>query len=372
MAKILEACGKRDLKKFIDMQWEIYKNDENWVPPLKGQMLKTLMGKDNPLLTNGQHAFFLARKENRTVGRLLTGINIRLNAKKNKNEGYISLFECIDDEDTAFLLFNSAVDWLKVRGMDSVVGPVSPTNGDDSRGILVKGFEGPPVLMNSYNPPYYQRLFENYGFVKDMDLYAYYLDAPNLNDSRYERVTGYAMKKFNFRIDRFDKRNTDREIRDIKRILDLAMPESWGHLTPPSIEEIRKEINMLKKFMDEDLVYIARSGDEPIGFIAALPDYNQVIKKLDGKLLPFGFIKFLLYRRKINGARIFTQFVVPKFRNKAVNSAIYYKLMVEGRKKGYVYGEGSTIAEMNRESIRSVEGVGGKLYRVYRILRKNI
>ena len=150
------------------------------------------------------------------------------------------------------------------------------------------------------------------------------------------------------------------------------MPATWEHLTPPSLAEIRSEVRTLAQFMDPDLVYIARSGEEPIGFVVALPDYNQVIKKLNGRLLPFGWVKYLWYKQRISGVRVFIQFVVPKFRNKAVNSAIYHRLMLEARKKGYVYGEGSAIAEMNLESIRSVEGVGGKLYRVYRIYQKDL
>lgn len=372
MIEVLETKRKKDLKKFIEMQWDIYKNDPNWIPPLKSSMLKSLSGKNNPLLSNGPHTFFIAYKDGKIVGRLLTGVNTKLNREKNKNEGYISLFESINDEEVAFSLLDKAIEWLKSRGMSSVVGPVSPTNGDDNRGMLIKGFDGPPVFMNSYNPPYYVKLFETYGFEKDMDLLAYYLDGNSLDDARYGKAAEYAMKKFNFRIEKFNKKNIEKEIADIKAILDDAMPASWEHLTPPSIEEIRKEVHTLAKFMDNDLVYIARSGDEPIGFIVALPDYNQVLKVLNGRLFPFGFIKFLLHRKKINAMRIFIQFVIPRFRNKAVNGAIYHRLMVEGKRKGYVCGEGSTIAEMNTESIRCVEGVGGKLYRIYRIHRKAI
>jgi hypothetical protein len=369
---IREIKSKRDLKKFINMQWDIYKGDRNFVPPLKKSLFLTLRGKDNPLLSNGPHTFFIAEKDGKVVGRIMAGVNEKLNRSKNKNEGYISLFECINDEEVAFSLFDHAFVWLGGQGADTVVGPVSPTNGDDNRGLLIKGFDGPPVLMNSYNPPYYETLFNKYGFEKDMDLYAFHLDAKDLDDERYGRVSQYAMKKFNFRIDRFDKRFFEREISDIKRILDVSMPDTWEHLTPPSLEEIRKESKNLVRFMDEDLVYIARSGEKPIGFIVALPDYNQVLAKLNGRLLPFGIIKFLWYKRKINRARIFMQFVVPEFRNRAVNSAIYYKLMIEGKKKGYVSGEGSTIAEMNRESILNVQKLGGKLYRVYRIYRKQV
>lgn len=368
---------KSALKEFVDFPWELYRNDPYWVPPLRGPMIRTLLGENNPLLANGPHAFFLAYEQDgnrrRIAGRVMVGINEKLNREKKKNEGYISLFESVNNKEAAFALFEAAAGWLKKRGVSVMVGPVSPTNGDDSRGVLIKGFDGPPVLMNSYNPPYYPEFFNEFGFEKQMDLFAYLLKAEEMEVERYGRVVAYAMKKYNFRIDRFDRKKLTREAEDIKKILDLAMPETWEHLAPPSLEEILKETRALIRFMDEDLVYIARSGDgEPIGFVVALPDYNQVLKKLNGRLFPFGFAKFLWYRRKIRGIRIFMQFVVPKFRNKAVNSAIYHRLMVEAARKGYTFGEGSTIAEMNKESIRNVKRAGGQLYRIYRIYQKEL
>lgn len=368
---------KTALKEFINLPWELYRNDPYWVPPLRGQLTRTLRGQNNPLLANGPYTFFLAYYNNnaagrKIAGRIMVGVNHKLNRKKNKNEGYISLFESVNDKEVAFALFQAAAGWLKKRGLSIMVGPVSPTNGDDSRGVLIKGFDGPPVLMNSYNPSYYQDFFNEFGFEKQMDLFAYHLKTAEMDTTRYGRVVAYAMKKYNFRIDRFDRKNLAREAKDIKKIIDLAMPATWEHLTPPSLAEISQEIRALSRFMDEDLVYIARSGDEPIGFVVALPDYNQVLQKLNGRLFPLGFAKFLWYRRKITGIRIFMQFVVPKFRNKAVNSAVYHRLMLEANRKGYIFGEGSTIAEMNKESIRNVERVGGRLYRIYRIYCKKL
>ncbi|NLM37774.1 MAG: N-acetyltransferase [Firmicutes bacterium] len=373
MLQIKEVQDVNGLKKFIALPWTIYKNDPNWVPPLRGQQFRTLQGKNNPFLANGEHTFFLAQDgEERVLGRILVGINQKLNREKKKAEGYLSLFEAVNDREVAFALFDAASQWLRARGLTSIVGPVSPTNGDDNRGILIQGFDGPPVLMNSYNPPYYEDFFEAYGFRKDMDLFAFYLDVASLDTERFDRVVSYAMRKYKFQIERFDRTKLEREIRDIKQILDLAMPASWEHLTPPSLEEIRSEFQTLVQFMDADLVYIARAGTEPIGFVVGLPDFNQVLKRLNGRLFPFGWVKYLWYKRRITGARIFIQFVVPRFRNKAVNSAIYHRLMVAARRKGYIYGEGSAIAEMNKESIRSVEGAGGRLYRTYRIYRKEI
>lgn len=372
MIKIVELRDSKKLMTFINLPWTLYKGNPNWIPPLKHDMSKTLSGKNNPLFMCGPHSFFLAIKDDKPVGRILVGINEKLNKEKNKNEGYISLFECINDESAACMLLDAACSWLKCNSITSVVGPVSPTNGDDSRGLLIKGFDGPPVLMNSYNPTYYIDFFEKYGFIKHMDLYAFDIDPNSAPEERFGRVVEYAMKKYNFQIDRFDMNNMEREVQDMKSVLDLSMPESWEHLTPPSVDELRAEVATLKKLADPDLLYMARSGSDPIGFVIGLPDYNQVLKKLNGRLFPFGIFKYFYYKRRITGLRIFAQFVVPKFQKKAVNSAIFHRLMVEGKRKGYTYCEGSTIGEMNIDSIRSVEGAGGKLYRVYRIYRKDI
>lgn len=372
--EVREISSKKELKAFIKLPWDLYEKDENWVPPLKGSLMKVLLGKDNPLFMSGSHTFFMIYNNGKAIGRVLVGINEKLNVEKEKNEGYISLFECINSREVAYLLLDTAINWLKDKGTTKVVGPVSPTNGDDTRGLLVEGFDGPPVLMNSYNPPYYPEFFEEYGFIKDIDLYAYYFSADDIPVDRYKRVVNYAMKKFDFRIDKINLKNLNEETKDIKTILDLAMPDSWEHLTPPSLEELTAEINNLKTLADEDLIYIARDNktNNPIGFVVSLPDYNQVLKKMNGKMFPFGVIKFLWYKRKINGLRAFIQFVVPKFRNKAVNGAIFYRLMIEANKKNYTYGEGSTIGEMNIESRRSVENAGGKLYRIYRLYGKDI
>ncbi len=366
----IRETGKKELKSFVDMEWDIYKSEDNWVPPLRFSLLKTLRGRNNPLFMNGPHTFFMAYLKGRPVARVLTGINEKLNRQKNKDEGYISLFESINDEEAAFGVLDAAVSWLKERGIKKVAGPVSPSNGDDNRGLLIEGFNGSPVFMNPYNPQYYPELFDKYGFRKQMDLLAYFFDVESLDLERFETAVTYAMKKFGFRVDRFSKKHMDRELRDIKKVLDVAMPEEWQHLGSFSIEEIQAEAGTLKMFLDENLVHIARSGDKPIGFVVAMPDYNQLIKRINGRLFPFGVLSMLLNRRKIDGARIFMQFVVPEFRNKAVNSAIYYRLMLEGKRKGYTHGEGSAIAEINTESIRSVEGAGGKLYRRYRIYEK--
>lgn len=373
MIEICRFDDARSLRAFIRFPFALYKDDPDWVPPLRRDLYKTLRGVNNALLDNGPHTFFMAYRDGRPAARLMAGINKKLNAKKNKKEGYISLFECVEDYDTAKAILDAAVEWLRARGMERMAGPISPTDGDDHRGLLIQGFDGPPTLMNVYNPPYYPAFFDRYGFEKDFDLLAYHLDASALPIERFERVVEFAMRKYRFHVDRMDLKNIDRDLRDIKYIIDIAMPESWQHLTPPSLEEIRKEFLQLKKVADPDLLYIARADDgEPIGYVAALPNYNEVLIHLNGRLGPIGILKYLYYKKRIRSARLFMQFVIPEYRNKAVNGAIFAKLMMEGRRKNYLWGEASTIAEMNTMSRRSVESAGGRLYRMYRLYQKEI
>lgn len=373
MTEIRRFDGTENLRAFIRFPFDLYRGDPNWVPPLRHDLRKILRGVNNALLANGPHTFFMAYRDGKPAARLMAGINKTLNKAKDKKEGYISLFECKEDYDTAKAILDAAAEWLRERGMERMSGPISPTNGDDSRGLLIQGFDGPPVLMNVYNPPYYPEYFDRYGLQKDFDLLAYYLDASALPIERFERVVDFAMHKYHFHVDRMDLTHIETELKDIKYILDISMPESWQHLTPPSMEDIRKEFLQLKNLADPDLLYIARSDDgEPIGFVVAMPNYNEVLIRLNGRLGPVGICKYLHFKKKIKGARIFMQFVIPSYRNKAVNGAIFAKLMAEGRRRNYDWGEASTIAEMNTMSRRSVEGAGGKLYRLYRLYWKEI
>lgn len=234
----------------------------------------------------------------------------------------------------------------------------------------------PPVLMTSYNPTYYQKLLEEYGFKKDADFFAYYCDNLDMARARVDKIASFAMHKYHFRIDRVDLKQVDREIKDIVKVLELIVTNSpeeengFEYSTPPSYEELSLEAKKLLPFMDRDLIYIARSGDAPIGFVLALPDYNQVLKKVNGKLLPFGFIKYLWYKNKIDGIRGFAQYVIPSFRNKAVNAAIFQKLLLAAEKKKYRYIEGSSINENNIKSCRVFENAGIKPYRIYRVYQK--
>lgn len=359
--------------EFIKLPWKIYEHDRYWVPPLISEFRNTIRGENNRLRQSGPYILILAYKDGQPSGRLCAGINENLNRAKGYSEGYISLFECVKDYEVAKAMFDYAAAWMKDLGMDKIIGPISLPSGDDNRGLLIDNFEDPPTVMNVYNPDYYSKFFEDYGFYKYWDCYAYYLDLTREVDERFNRVTRYAMEKYGFRVDMLDLKNIENDINDIEYIIERAMPDEWQDFIPPDDEEIKVIASNLVPVADPELIYIARANDgTPIGFDIALPDYNQALKHINGRLFPFGLFKFLYYKKRIDRVRLFVFFVVPEFRKKGVAAAIYIRAINAAREKGYKSGEGSTIWEYNTIMQRDVESVGGKIYKTYRIYKKDI
>lgn len=368
------VATKKDLKRFIILPWKIYKGNNCWVPPLIKDMKEMLNPEKNTSLKKGDHNMFLAFQDGKPVGRIYTGIDKNLNEKKNVNMGYFSLFECIENYDVAQALLDTAIKWFKENNINKIFGPVSPegTDTDEYKGLLIDAFDLPPVLMNSYNPPYYKTFFEKYGFEKDYDLFAYHLDAKKLFNKNPSKIIEYAKRKYNFRVDTLRMNNLDEEIKAIKHVLDLAIPDEWPDMVAPSLEDVKELAKKLVPVADPDIIVIARSGDEAVGFGIALPDYNQILIHLNGRITPLAALKYLWYKRKINRVRFFIMFVVPEFRNKGVSYAIYYQTFLNGTKKGYIFGEGSTIGENNTRMRNDIENFGGERYKTYRIYKKEI
>ncbi|HEY8393111.1 MAG TPA: N-acetyltransferase [Capillibacterium sp.] len=364
---------KRDWRVFINLPWLLYKNDPHWVPPLKSEMWDTVNPKKNALMKLGPYQYFLAWRNGQPVGRIGTGIDEKLNREKNRKEGYITLFESINDYDVAKELFDAALGWLKERGMTAVTGPQSPTNGDDYRGLLVKGFDSEPVLLNSYNPPYYVEFFDRYGFTKFFDRYAFYYDLSKPLTKRFEESVDLLKKRYNFTTRKLNLKKLDQELVGIQKLLVRAWPENWPDMVPPSLAEIQDEVNQLLPVADQDLLVVAEDAQGKIvGLAIALPDYNQVFKRMNGRLFPIGFLKFLWYKKKINGGRSLILMVDPDYHKKGVSAAMYLQMFQNAIRKGYKYGEGSTIHEFNTKMVNDAIRAGGELYKIYRIYRKDL
>jgi hypothetical protein len=376
MFEVIEVKSRRDLRDFIGLPYRLYRGDPNYVPPLRTQIKDMLTGPDNMLFGYGPHILLLCRQKGRCVGRILAGVDKAYNLQNGYQSAWFSLFDCEKDEAAAATLIQACADWARNQGVDTLRGPEAPDNGDSYKGILVMGFDGPPAMMNSYNPPWYGEFLEKQGFVKSHDLYAYSFSVRQIVQANNERVIQYAMKKYGYHVDPVNLNNLEHDFRDMHTVLLQTIPTFPDeHMTVPSLADFEKTARGMLSIADPDIVCIARTDldDRPIGVVVGLPDYNRVFRHIrDGRLFPFGFFKLLYYRRRIDAVRVFMQFVVPDYQRKAVNNAIFYKMCQAAVAKGYLHGDGSTIGETNLQSRSSVERLGGEHYRTYRIYKKKL
>lgn len=374
---------KQEIRRFILFAWKIYQNDANFVPPLISDQLKSLMGVNNALFDNGEQAFLMAYRDGEPAARILVGVNNQINDVKGYKQGYLSLFECIDDQAVADAILDAATGWLKARGMSKIIGPENYTYDDFGKGMLCQGFDGPPVLFNPYNPEYYNKLFFSYGFVKQQDHYAFFIKAKDFKPEKFDAICGYAMKKFGYRVEHIDLDNQfERDVKDITYVLSTAMPDLLDQLAPPTEDDVRAEAHMIKEMADQQMIFLARTDGKPIGFLMAMPDYNPIIRRMNGHMISPALISFLKERRRargkkvrgqvIVGMRIIVLFVIPEYQNKAVTGAMLLELYKVALAKGYEWAEASTIDERNVYSVNSAMRPGAKIYRTYRTYEKEI
>jgi len=368
--RIKEVESKSDLNKFIKLPWRIYKNDINWVPPLISQMKTTFNPNKNPYFKHSEVQFFLAIKNNNIVGRIAAHINRNHNNFHKDRVGFLGFFECIPDYDVAKTLFDEAYNWLKKRDMEVIRGPMSFSTNDEL-GLLIKGFNMPPMVMMTYNPQYYESFIEKYGFKKVKDLYAYYIDLHEKIPERFERLMKRVKERKRFILRKINPKKIEQEIATIFHVYNQAWQYNWGFV-PMDEDEFHHTANELKKIIDFDLVFVAEIDNKPVGFSLSLPDINQALIKVNGRLLPFGWVKLLLAFKKIDRVRTITLGVVKKYKDLGIDLAFYYETIKNAIKKRCARGEASWILEDNMKMRRPMEKIGAEVYKIYRIYDKKL
>lgn len=361
-----EVTTRKGLREFVEFPYDLYRGHQTWVPVLRSEMTAIVTGRAGFVLKDNPHAFFVTRdNRGRVTGRIAVLVDTKLSSAKGVRYGAFTLFDVVDEWEQAKALLDAGTAWLRRRGTDVVKGPVSPTNGDDYHGMLAVNFDDAPMMYTNYNYAYYNTFMLRYGFTVDIRLGAWRFDVCAVDDRR-EKLLQMAMKRYRYHVDNADMGNLEGMARDIKRVLDEAMPTEWADLAPPSVEDVRIMVRDMKKFVRPEMVAIARTDEgRPIGFVASSPDYNQVFRRMNGRLFPFGWLTFLLYRGRIDSGRALVMFVVPDYRSKGVPAAMFSKLFAWGRTHGYRVAEGSLIGEENVRSWREIEGAGGVRYKTW-------
>jgi hypothetical protein len=362
--------GKRDLRRFIQLPWQIYRDDPNWVPPLISEVRKMLSSRHNPFFLHSQAQLFLAERDGRPVGRIAAICNRRHLEVYDDGVGFFGFFDCEDDQEAATALLVQAAEWLGGHGLQAIRGPFSLTINDES-GLLVDGFSPPPMIMMPHNPPYYQRLLEDWGLVKIQDLFAFRIDVPESLPERLQEVESKLAERHGITIRCADLKQFDAEVERIHSIHSQAWADNWGAV-PLTRQEMTHLAAGLKQIVDPDLVLIAEDRGEPIGISVTVPDLNQTLHRINGRLLPFGIIRLLWHARHIDAVRVLIMGVLKPYRFRAVDAAMYARSMTAAKAKGYRWGEMSWILESNRPMIRVLERLGATCYKTYRLYEKRI
>jgi GNAT superfamily N-acetyltransferase len=371
---VREIGRGESLKPFVDLSWTINAGDPNWVPPLR-MVFDVLLNRDkHPFHQHADVAFFVAERGGQMVGRIAAIANHRANEFHGDTTGYFGLFESVDDQAVADALLDRAAAWLKAKGLTSMQGPFNLSTNDElySGGVLIDGFDTAPAFMMGHNPRYYQRLMEGAGMTRAKDLVAYWL--PH-NDPPKRLIDGIDRlgKREGWRIRTVNMKRFKDEVGVVMSVYNSAWERNWGFI-PMTDAEFEAMAREFKPVVDPNLVLIAETTEgEPIGFLLALPDLNRAIKPLkNGKLFPFGWLRFLLAQRKIRTARVLTLGMKPGYQRSGIGAALYLKVFQLGAQRGYENAEASWILEDNGPMRQALEKVGAYVYKTYRVYERPV
>jgi GNAT superfamily N-acetyltransferase len=369
------VTGRSELRAFVRLPWRLYQGSANWVPPLISERRRHLDKRRNPFFEHAEAEYFLAWRgepgRGEPVGRITAHVDHRLDQFQDSSWGLFGFFESERDPVLASALLDAAEAWLRERGRDRVIGPFDFTTNHEC-GVLVEGHELMPQILENWHHPYYRELLEGHGMAKAMDLYKWEImtadEAQRLPiiDELADRLE----PEHGIRLRRMRRRDLEHEIRRFMDVYNEAWSSNWGFvpLTDAELAHMAKE---LKPVLDEDFACVAETADgEVAGVSLSLPDYNQVLAKLNGRLLPLGWIKALRARGQINEIRVFALGVKREFQHTGVAAALYRDVWDACRRRRMYRAETGWILETNEPMNRAMEALTGRIVKRYRIYEK--
>ena len=365
--------NSRDVLRFLEVSYGIYRDDSNWVAPLLLD-LKKVFTDANPLFEHAVMQLWIATRGGHDVGRIAGIIDHNQHRAAKDSAAFFGFFESVNDPVVSHRLFETVLSWTRQAGLQCLRGPMNPTTNDEC-GLLVEGFDSPPVLMMTYNPRYYVKLVEANGFTKTKDLLAFHIDLAKIPLDRLGRIAAKIRERNpNLTFRPLRRKTLEQDLSKVKEVYNAAWQDNWGFV-PMTDAELDFMAARLKPLLMEGLIWLAEAGTEPVGFLLALPDYNMPLKPLQGRLLTpkvLGFIPYLLGWKCPPRTRVITLGVKDKYRGKGLESA----MLIEGLKGGIGAGvresEASWILEDNVMMCRVLEAIGGRVYKTYRLYERAV
>ena len=361
--EIVQVRERRALRRFIEFPHQLYREDPNWVPPLRISQRDLLDARKHPFHRHAEIQCFLALEGQEVVGRIAAILD--RDQFEPDHAGFFGFFESVDSPAVSGALFEAARAWLARREARVIRGPVNPSTNYEC-GLLVAGFGTSPCVMMTYNPPYYPALVERAGGRKAMDLYAYYCTEEMVAGRKAERVAGRALASNGVAIRGLRVEDFECEVEAVWKLYNSAWSRNWG-FAPMREDEFRHLAADLKHILVPELALIGEVQGRPVGFALAVPDINQALRHADGRLFPLGLFKILYHRRRIRRLRVMALGVVEDYRTAGVAAGFYARLFQEGIRLGFREGEFSWVLEDNILMIRSLETLGARRYKTYRI-----
>lgn len=365
--EVREVRTKGERERFLRFPERIYRDDPHWVPPLLVERREFLDPRKNPFFEHAEVALFMAHgPDGAELGRIAAIVNDNHVRTHGEKAGFFGMFECVDDPGVARRLFDAAAGFLRARGMAVMRGPENLCVNDDI-GLLTAGFDAPPAIMMPYNPRYYPALVEGAGFVPSMKLLAYRAEESDHRLlERLQRGAELVRRRYSHTVRPIDMKRFDEEVRRIHRVYSTAWEDNWGAV-PMTDREFAHLASSLKMVVDPELCLVAEIGGEVVGFSLGLPDLNQALIRLRGRLLPFGILKLLWYRRKIDAVRVITMGVVKEHRGKGIDMLFYHETIRRGLARGYRRAEMSWILENNLAMNLVLRKAGAEVVKTYQL-----
>jgi len=365
--------NSRDVMRFLKFSYRIYGQDPNWVAPLLMD-LKKVFTDANPLFDHAVMQLWLATRNGQDVGRIAGIIDRNHNRVANDPAAFFGFFESVDDATVSRRLFEAVFDWTRQAGLKRILGPMNPTTNDEC-GLLVDGFDSPPVIMMTYNPRYYVNQVEAAGFRKAKDLLAFYMDLDKIPMDRLRRIATKIKQRNPELVFRPVRRKTLQvDLTKIKEIYNAAWEDNWGFV-PMTDAEVDFMAARLNPLLMEGLIWLAEAGSEPVGFLLAMPDYNIALQPLRGRLLTpklLGFLPYLFRWKCPPRTRVITLGVKGSYRGKGLESAMLIEGLDFGIAAGVRESEASWILEDNVMMCRLLQTIGGRAYKTYRLYERQV
>jgi hypothetical protein len=370
--------SKKGMKDFLELPYSLYKTDKNWCPPLRFER-KKFFSKKNPFMNHAEVGFFVAYKNNQPVGRVTAHRDDVYDEFYQIRQGFFGFYESIECGETAEKLMRSCENWIKSRGMDSLMGPFNFSTNHEV-GFLIQGFDRPPAILMPYTKPYYPNQLAGLGYKKEKELLAFSIEktmeTPEPFTVMARRISVMAKRiarklDGTFTIKKLNMADLKSELKIILEIYNEAWSKNWGFV-PMTKEEIDAMAKELKYIANPDFIFTLYQEEKPAAFILALPDINNALIRIkSGKLFPTGFFKLLFHRKYISNGRVLLMGVKRQFRNKGFDLLLYSRLIEEAQKQLNSM-EMSWILKDNHAMVNILKNLNADPYKRYLILKKSL